>query len=396
MGESLVSEADRAYSEAYALHRAGKALEAVEAYRQVLSIEPDHPLALTRLEYLERRLGLPRSQATTELGKRLQANLEALNESTHLSEDERSWFASYHTGVEELRRSPHMEFPRVIHIETLAVCNAACVFCPYPTMERAGEKMDDDVFEKILDDLAVIPADLPITVCPFKLSDPLLEKRLFKFMAQIWDRLPNAHIHLATNGSALNAGNIAKLSAAQGSLDLHVSLNDHRPAMYEASMKLPFDRTVACLDDLNAAVAAGLFRHPVTVTRVSGEPEVDQEFIAWCVVRFPALAVAVKAAGNWAGDVESRTHDRVLPVGCRSWFELSITATGDVALCCMDSGEVESLGNVREQNALSIYNGERHRRYRQAVSRRDLSPCSKCTYPETRPTTVAATPRRAD
>jgi hypothetical protein len=36
-----------------------------------------------------------------------------------------------------------MDFPTEVTIETQAICNAACTFCTYPTMERKGNKMPD-------------------------------------------------------------------------------------------------------------------------------------------------------------------------------------------------------------------------------------------------------------
>jgi len=175
----LRESADEAFERAYAIHREGRAKEAIAAYSEVLEIDPEHGPTLITLNRLEDRLKQPRTQATTDRGRALQASLAAIESAPHLNEDERKFFLGYHGKVERLRRSPYMTFPMVIHIETLASCNAACVFCPYPTMDRIGERMSDDLFEKILDDLSAIPADLPVTVCPFKLSDPLLEKRLF-------------------------------------------------------------------------------------------------------------------------------------------------------------------------------------------------------------------------
>src|SRR5262249_27338104 len=37
-----------------------------------------------------------------------------------------------------LRRRPYLDYPQEVHIETLAMCNATCTFCPYPTMDRQG------------------------------------------------------------------------------------------------------------------------------------------------------------------------------------------------------------------------------------------------------------------
>src|SRR6266568_9089325 len=43
----------------------------------------------------------------------------------------------------KIRRSPYLDYPQEVHIETFAYCNAKCTFCPYPTMERQGDKMPD-------------------------------------------------------------------------------------------------------------------------------------------------------------------------------------------------------------------------------------------------------------
>src|SRR5688572_20298176 len=55
--------------------------------------------------------------------------------------------------AERLRTSRHMGYPYLVHLETLASCNAACGFCPYPTLERKGTRMPDDLIEKIIGDL---------------------------------------------------------------------------------------------------------------------------------------------------------------------------------------------------------------------------------------------------
>jgi sulfatase maturation enzyme AslB (radical SAM superfamily) len=51
----------------------------------------------------------------------------------------------------------YMEFPALVHIETLAQCNASCTFCPYVSMERKGTRMPDSLIEKVIDDLTAIP-----------------------------------------------------------------------------------------------------------------------------------------------------------------------------------------------------------------------------------------------
>jgi len=251
-------------------------------------------------------------------------------------------------------------------------------------MERIGTRMSDELITKIIDDLREIPTTVPFNVCPFKISDPLLDKRLYDIIGMVEEKLPSANIWLATNGTGLTANNIQKLAAAKRALDLTISFNDHRREIYESEMGISFDRTVDNLRVLYKKMADGQFRHRVAIGRVSGKREDDVAFIQWVKAEFPAFKVMIKPAGNWIGEIASRTHSQVLPIGCIAWFQVSITATGDTALCCMDGlGEV-TLGNVKDMSVLEIYNNPSHRKYREdSMTRLDVAPCSKCTYPET-------------
>src|SRR5688500_7831084 len=51
-------------------------------------------------------------------------------------------------------QTSYVDYPAVVHLETLAVCNAACEFCPYPRLERQGARMSDALIEKVIDDLS--------------------------------------------------------------------------------------------------------------------------------------------------------------------------------------------------------------------------------------------------
>lgn len=307
-----------------------------------------------------------------------------IDTASHLSAKEKVHFKSYHATVEKWRKSHYMHYPQQVHIETQAVCNATCTFCPYTRMERVGMRMPDELIAKIIDDLREIPPTVPFHICPFKISDPLLDKRLYDIIGMVEEKLPSASIFLATNGAALTENNIQKLAAAKRPLDLTISLNDHRQKVYEEEMGIPFERTIANLKRLHVKITHDQFHHRVAINRVSGKLEDDLAFIQWVKAEFPAFKVMVNPAGNWVGEVTSRTHSQILPIGCIAWFQVSITATGDTALCCMDGlGEV-NLGNVKDMSVLEIYNSPKHRKYREgAMTRRDVAPCSQCTYPET-------------
>lgn len=276
-----------------------------------------------------------------------------------------------------------LDYPQFIHLETLAVCNAACSFCPYPDIERQGTRMPDQLIEKIIDDLTEIPPHMPLTIAPYKVSDPFIEKRLFSIIALINEKLPSAKITLITNGSTMTKKALQRVAALKNIKYLRVSLNDYRQAEYEQLMGIPFDKTLKQLDVLHDMVNANEFPHPVTIGRVREANRHDKHFLEYCQERYPAIPAFLYARNDWIGNVEERTSSPTAPdVGCNRWYHLSIVATGNVALCCMDGHDQWTIGDANNQNVLEIYNSKRYRDLREFnVSRlTTASPCNTCTY----------------
>lgn len=284
---------------------------------------------------------------------------------------------------EALRLTPHLDYPRVVHLETIAICNAACVFCPYPRLERKGERMADALIEKIVDDLRAIPRDLAFQIFPYKVSDPLLDTRLFDILGLIADRLPNAQIYLSTNGSALTDANIAKLGASSNISTLNISLNSDDPEEYEALMKLPFERTVSRLEALHRAMGERAMPFVVRLTRVNVSKSTDSSFRAWCARNFPSFQSQIFPRNDWLGDVVTEGASARIPdAPCHRWFDLSIMATGEVSYCCMDGEGQYVKGDARTQNVLDIFNRPALRRLRNSLPSRLAvgDPCQRCTY----------------
>ncbi len=44
------------------------------------------------------------------------------------------------------------EIPRIVSVETTNRCNAKCDFCPNSSLSRNRQTMEQDLFEKIIDD----------------------------------------------------------------------------------------------------------------------------------------------------------------------------------------------------------------------------------------------------
>lgn len=287
----------------------------------------------------------------------------------------------YQRMVDGLRESSYMNFPREVAIETMAVCNAACVFCPYPNMERKGDKMSDALIDKILRDLEDIPRSLPFIISPFKVNDPLLDVRLFDILERCNERLPNAALRLFTNGSPLTEKHLHRLRSIRGVEHLWISLNHHVPERYQEIMKLPWKRTIEKLELVHRMKAASGFDLPVLVSRVCDGSADDQAFVDFLRDKFPLFQAALVPQSEWLGQVEGLLgSNKIQPVGCGRWFELSIAATGQVAFCCMD-GKVEyPVGDTATTHVLDIYNSPGYRMYREKFATRlDGTPCRVCT-----------------
>ena len=282
----------------------------------------------------------------------------------------------------KLRLSPYMDYPKEVHIETFAYCNAKCSFCPYPTMERQGDKMSDALIDKIIDDLRQIPSNIPFSIAPFKVNEPLLDRRIFTVCAKINQLLPNAELRLFTNGSPLTPGIIEKISACKNVSHLWISLNEVDAELYEKLMQLPLERTLQRLDVLHDLVRQGQFPHPVTISRVTDRTERDQAFKTFVQQHYPLFDLFMIGAGNWTGQVDFATDRRVPAAGCFRWYELSIMASGKVALCCMDGEGKHVIGDVNTQSVLEVYNSPGYRKMRQFTFSRKAAaaPCDTCVY----------------
>jgi MoaA/NifB/PqqE/SkfB family radical SAM enzyme len=266
-----------------------------------------------------------------------------------------------------------------VSVETLALCNARCTFCPYPTIDRKGEKMPDDLLNKLVDEM--ISWDRDMYFSPFKLNEPLLDKRTLPLCERINRESDNIVLRIFTNGSALTPDNIAGVAKLKRVAYLWVSLNSHLPEEYERLMGLKFEKTAKNLDYLHTLN----FPHAVMLSTV-GYP--NEDFRRYCFERWPKFESMAIKKDAWLGFTDSQVTE-VPDTACSRWFELSVMADGYVSTCCMHSGSGANdpyiIGDVRKQTLHEIYNAPKWKDRREGlVSRKTLNlaqtPCSTCTY----------------
>jgi hypothetical protein len=240
--------------------------------------------------------------------------------------------------------------------------------------------MPDALISKVVDELAEIPKEIPFQLSPFKVNEPFLDVRLFDVLRLVTSKLPNATITLTTNATPIGEQTIEQLRAFANIGYLWISVNHHRAEQYEAIMQLPHARTLQRLTMLHLAKQQGRLTLRVVLSRVGDGTNADQEFCAWVRQRFPLFDACVFPRGTWLGQAGSGGA-APQPVGCVRWFELSITATGIVAHCCMDGRAEFPIGDVSKTHVLQVYNSQHYRRLREAyLNRLDVHPCQKCGF----------------
>jgi hypothetical protein len=264
--------------------------------------------------------------------------------------------------------------PSEVSLETLAQCNARCTFCPYTTLERIGTRMPDALIARLIDEMATF--EKPFFFSPFKVNEPLLDKRFMSICQTFLERCPKGVLRIFSNGSTLTEKALRGIAGLSRVTHLWVSLNEHRPDEYKALMGLDFEQTAKKLDRLHEMVMAGEFPHDVVVSRVG----MDVYFQYYVHNRWPAFKIVLIKHDAWID--YTYAHNTAIPnTPCGRWWELSITATGKAALCCMDGKGEYGFGDVNQHTLLEIYNHPTLKAWRDGKTRIDAGkPCNGCTY----------------
>lgn len=267
-------------------------------------------------------------------------------------------------------RENYSEQPHEVSLETQALCNARCTFCPYPTLERIGQKMPDALISRLVDEMSGFRN--PFYFSPFKVNEPLLDKRTIPLCRTMNEKAPKAVLRLFSNGSALTDTHILDIAGLKNLAHLWVSLNEVDLQKYEATMGLDFAITTRRLDRLHSIG----FPHPVVISRVGQ----DEDFAPYVRERWPRFKVAIIKRDAWI-DFTSAENDVVPDTPCGRWWELNITATGRLSLCCMDAEGKYGFGDVNTQSLLEIYNHPTLKAWREGMGRKSVgAPCNGCTY----------------
>jgi radical SAM protein with 4Fe4S-binding SPASM domain len=294
---------------------------------------------------------------------------------------------------DRLFRKPLSKVPEIVLIETIAACNAACVFCPLGDKETARQvpkgRMTDELFEKIIDELAANP---PKQIIPCFTNEPFLDIHLLARLKLIRERIASAKITVITNGSLLTE-KVCREMLEAGVPDLiDISFQGMDRVAYEQTMvRLDFNETrdrIVRFIELQKEMGASSPKIRINMVRTALiEPSIDHARQFW---KRLGVCVSVARMENRGGTVVSEgLAEGMRPFReCRRPFNtLVIAFDGTVPLCCVDFTRKTVVGNVKDSTIRDVWNGERMMAIRRAFlstdSRADLPKmCKDCERAE--------------
>jgi radical SAM protein with 4Fe4S-binding SPASM domain len=251
--------------------------------------------------------------------------------------------------------------PRQLTLENTSICNAKCVMCPYPIMERDKIIIDVDLYQKGLRDAKELGIKW---VQPQYFGEPLVDKGLGdKIRAS---RELGLKTTVFSNGSLLDAAK-AKMLIESELDEIKISIDSHKPEVYEAIRKgLKFQKVlenVRGLVALRKEMGAKLPKVSVMFVEFEANHTETRDFYKfWSRI---VDHVNISRSHNWGGKVTVKgltiLQDEQLRFPCPSpWDQLVVNAQGEILPCCCDyEGTHLSLGNLKTMTLRQAWEGEK-------------------------------------
>jgi organic radical activating enzyme len=234
-----------------------------------------------------------------------------------------------------------------IEVETINRCNGSCSFCPVNHKDDPREKavMTRGMFENIVKQLEEIQYSGRFTT--FSNNEPLLDERIIEFNQYARKHLPNARMHLYTNGTLMT---LEKFKALTDVLDELIIDN------YQQDLKL----IKPCLE-----IQEYCKEHPELTAKVTIVLRKTQEI----------LTSRGGTAPNRKELVEYPKDRCVLP-----YKQMIIRPTGQISLCCNDAIGKFTLGDLNKERLLDIWYGPRFDMVRKCLyeGRENWGNCKYC------------------
>lgn len=233
-----------------------------------------------------------------------------------------------------------------VEIETINRCNGTCPFCPINKNADTREYalMSEELFANIIEQLSEL--NYAGRLALFSNNEPFLDSRIVDFAKQAREKLPNAFIHLYTNGTLLTKEKVLEI--------------------------IPYlDRMV--IDNYNDNLV--LNKPSVEINELcQNSPELDKKI----EIHLRKINEVLYTRG---GQAPNNQEKRTFKMTCMLPFEqLIIRPDGKVSLCCNDALGKFTMGDCNEDKLIDIWHNNLYKKVREklSVGRDGLELCQYC------------------
>jgi radical SAM protein with 4Fe4S-binding SPASM domain len=295
--------------------------------------------------------------------------------------------------LEKLRR-----IPRGLHVEGTNICNARCVFCAYPQMERRKQTMSMPDFVRVVDQYLAMGGH-HVSLTPI-VGDPFVDKHLFERLDHLMALEAVTGISFYTNAILMTRERSERLMAYASKLHVHVSWGGFDRETWNRVMgvekfEAARDAVLDFLEVQERALARGGRKLRFTLAlrcpprSCSGEL---WEKIRGCRERGLVEVAALDDYDSWAGKIPAEELEaagltpRKMPYkrgACELLFTKPVVlADGRVNACACRDVEAELIvGNVHEKPLSEIWAGDAITDLIERHERGDYPDvCRRCTY----------------
>ncbi len=279
--------------------------------------------------------------------------------------------------VRAMKSIEEVPFPKAVIVEVCGICNLRCIMCPYPELNRPKGVMEQGMYKKIINEIAMKNKDTQLWLAI--MGEPLLFHGIYKYITYAKDKGINEVI-LNTNGTLLTAKKYQLLR--QAGLDKIVIGMDAVTEETYSKIRVGGD-----FKKLNNTV--------IDLVKESDKPEITLQFIVmpqnaheedtfkkYWLSKGVKLKIrkklgwgdAVQAEGL---DIDPGSNERVpCPWLIRT---MSIQWSGKVAQCDADYEGNYSPGNISSDTIQQIWQGKlKERRDKHWAKQFDFAPCNTC------------------
>jgi sulfatase maturation enzyme AslB (radical SAM superfamily) len=266
-------------------------------------------------------------------------------------------------------------FPAVVRIETTSACNAQCVICPHPDMQRRPQPMEESLYQRLINECSESGCR---EVHLHNFGEPLLDRRLEQRVRDAKQK-GIRKVKIFSNGSLISAARARGLVEA-GLDEIKISFDGATREEFERiRAPLKFDQVVGNVRELVA------IRNELKSTMKIGVACCSTSDKTATMSHLESIVddFSFGKVHNWATQANSQPPGRWRKPCSRLWRTFTVLADGTVALCCLDYDGKCVLGRIDANTTIrQVFNNAAYqavRRQHRASRQHEIGLCRGCT-----------------